>query len=192
MSQLPILETPRLRLFIPGPDDAERCISYLQENETHLRPWGPPILPSHFDLEHRRKQRAKAVEAALAGTRFGFALVLQDAGKDAPFLGFVNLTEIVRGVFQACFLGYDLAEKAQGHGYMTEACGAVIDFAFGALALHRLMANYSPTNARSAAVLRRLGFTIEGIAKDYLFINGAWRDHVLTSLTNPNPEAPEI
>jgi len=33
--------------------------------------------------------------------------------------------------------------------------------------------------------LLRLGFTREGIARDYLFIDGAWRDHVLTSLTHP-------
>jgi ribosomal-protein-alanine N-acetyltransferase len=46
------------------------------------------------------------------------------------------------------------------------------------------MANYRPQNERSARLLERLGFTREGLAKDYLFIDGAWRDHVLTSLTN--------
>jgi ribosomal-protein-alanine N-acetyltransferase len=29
--------------------------------------------------------------------------------------------------------------------------------------------------------LRALGFTVEGYARDYLFIDGAWRDHVLTA-----------
>ncbi|MBC7910537.1 MAG: alanine acetyltransferase, partial [Pyrinomonadaceae bacterium] len=28
------------------------------------------------------------------------------------------------------------------------------------------------------------GFTVEGYARDYLLIDGEWRDHVLTSLTN--------
>src|SRR5436309_3552164 len=78
-------------------------------------------------------------------------------GTTDELIGRANLNEIVRGVFQAAYLGYSLAEHAQGHGYMTEALRAVIDFAFGELNLHRLMANYIPENLRSAAVLKRLG-----------------------------------
>jgi ribosomal-protein-alanine N-acetyltransferase len=33
--------------------------------------------------------------------------------------------------------------------------------------------------------LQRLGFRVEGLARNYLYINGAWRDHVLTALTYP-------
>lgn len=68
---------------------------------------------------------------------------------------------------------------------MSEALQAVIAYAFGDLALHRLQANYQPANVRSARLLQKLGFEIEGQAKDYLFLDGAWRDHVLTSLRNP-------
>jgi len=50
--------------------------------------------------------------------------------------------------------------------------------------LHRIMANYVPTNERSASVLKKLGFQVEGYARDYLYLNGKWRDHILTSLTN--------
>jgi [ribosomal protein S5]-alanine N-acetyltransferase len=34
-------------------------------------------------------------------------------------------------------------------------------------------------------LLARLGFVVEGVAKEYLFIDGAWRDHVLTALRAP-------
>lgn len=54
------------------------------------------------------------------------------------------------------------------------------------------MANYMPANRRSAAVLDRLGFAIEGKAKAYLYLGGQWRDHVLTSLTNPASIVPQI
>jgi ribosomal-protein-alanine N-acetyltransferase len=69
---------------------------------------------------------------------------------------------------------------------MTEALGAVILYAFSDLRLHRLQANYLPRNERSARVLRRLGFVVEGVARDYLRIDGRWEDHVLTGLTNPD------
>jgi len=68
---------------------------------------------------------------------------------------------------------------------MSEALRAGDGFAFEELRLHRIMANYRPENERSARLLERLGFVREGIARDYLFVDGAWRDHVLTSLTHP-------
>ena len=45
------------------------------------------------------------------------------------------------------------------------------------------MANYMPINFRSAKLLHRLGFTVEGYAKNYLLINNRWEDHVLTALS---------
>jgi ribosomal-protein-alanine N-acetyltransferase len=48
------------------------------------------------------------------------------------------------------------------------------------------MASYLPHNQRSGKLLKRLGFVVEGYARDYLLINGLWQDHILTSLTNPN------
>ncbi len=47
-----------------------------------------------------------------------------------------------------------------------------------------------PARRIGAAVLARLGFRVEGLAKDYLFIDGAWRDHQLTALTNPGFSEP--
>jgi ribosomal-protein-alanine N-acetyltransferase len=95
----------------------------------------------------------------------------------------INLTEIVRGAFHACYLGFSLAADQQSLGYVREAARSVIAFAFDDLGLHRIMANYMPENARSAATLAALGFQKEGLARGYLYIAGAWRDHVLTALT---------
>jgi ribosomal-protein-alanine N-acetyltransferase len=98
----------------------------------------------------------------------------------------VNLNNVVRGVFAAAHLGYSVDAQDQGAGFGREAVGAVVQFAFERLRLHRVMANYQPTNERSARLLRRLGFVPEGFARDYLFIAGAWRDHVLTAKNNPD------
>jgi ribosomal-protein-alanine N-acetyltransferase len=64
---------------------------------------------------------------------------------------------------------------------MDEALAAGLDWAFGELGLHRVMANYLPRNERSGRLLARLGFEREGYAREYLKIAGRWEDHVLTA-----------
>ncbi len=104
-----------------------------------------------------------------------------------------NLThsQIFRKGFQAAYLGYGIDHDKQRQGLMFEAISAALDYVFNDRNLHRIMANYMPTNERSGNLLKRLGFRVEGYAKDYLLINGSWRDHVLTSLTNANWHHPE-
>ena len=106
-------------------------------------------------------------------------------GRSGPVVGVINLSQIVRGGFQAGIVGYSLDAGEQGRGLMCEGLLALIEYAFLDLGLHRVMANYRPENERSARVLERLGFEREGYAKEYLYIDGAWRDHVLTSLVRP-------
>ena len=64
---------------------------------------------------------------------------------------------------------------------MYDAIRHAVPAVMDALGLHRVMANYMPENARSAKVLERCGFVIEGFAESYLMIGGKWRDHILTS-----------
>src|SRR3546814_5111337 len=106
---------------------------------------------------------------------------------DGPVIGQVNFSNIVRGAFQAAHMGYQIDAECEGRGLMTEALRLAIDFMFARFGLHRIMANYIPDNHRSGRVLERLGFEKEGYARNYLFIDGAWRDHVLTALINPHP-----
>lgn len=86
-------------------------------------------------------------------------------------------------------MGYALAENEQGQGYMTEALQVAVEYVFKELNMHRVMANYIPQNQRSGNVLMRLGFVVEGYAREYLLINGQWQDHTLTSLTNKDWQA---
>lgn len=192
MNQVPELLTERLVLAIPGPRAAEACVRFNVENREHLAPWNPQMTARDIDAQAWRETLERLVESARNGTRYSFCIFDRRSGLDGPLLGYLNFNEIVRGVFQACYMGYALAESAQGRGYMTEAARAGIEFIFDQAGLHRVMANYMPANVRSAAVLQRLGFTIEGAARDYLFLAGAWQDHVLTSLTNPNSVVPRL
>lgn len=67
---------------------------------------------------------------------------------------------------------------------MVEALQPAIRYVFNERHLHRVMTNYMTENKRSAKLLQRLGFRIDGSSPDYLFVGGAWREHLMTSLTN--------
>ena len=47
--------------------------------------------------------------------------------------------------------------------------------------LHRIMATHLPQNLRCARLLRKLGFVVEGYARDFILMNGRWADVVLLS-----------
>jgi len=163
-------------------EDAPAIIRYLVDNREHLEPWEPLRADAFYTEAHWREQARKNREEAEQGRSLRLFLFPRDAPGEV--VGMVNLGEIVRGSFQACYLGYGLSAAYEGHGYMREALRAVIDHAFRELSLHRIMANYMPHNRRSTRTLRALGFVAEGYARDYLRIAGRWEDRVLTSLTN--------
>lgn len=150
-SDAPTLYTERLALTIPGEPAAEARVRFNHENQAHLAPWNPTMTGRDFDVRFWREALERFKAQAAQGTRYSFCIFERDRGLDGSLLGYVNFTEIVRGVFQACYMGYALSESAQGKGYMR---------------LHRIMANYMPNNARSAALLQRLGFSIEGSARN--------------------------
>ena len=101
-------------------------------------------------------------------------------------MGFCNFFNIMRGAFDACFLGYGLSEAAVGRGLMQKSLIVSCEAIFRNWNLHRIMANYDPENKKSESTLGAVGFVKEGYARDYLYYHGQWHDHVMTSLINKN------
>ncbi len=183
---LPELATARLTVRLARPGMEAAMARFLADNfEGHLDRWSPPAAPAFFTAGFWRERLALAVEEFRAGRSARFALQEAGSGERAPILGTCSYTNVVRGPLLACSLGYQIARSHQGRGLMVEALTATNAFVFDRLRLHRIMASYRPENSRSARVLERLGFAREGIARDFLFIDGAWRDHVLTALVHP-------
>lgn len=175
------LRTERLVLSRAKSRDANELLTYYLKNRAHLQPWKPSRSDDFYT--------AAALKSLLEGMdeqmRAGNAIHLLIRRPESRVLvGECNFTNIVRGPFQACHLGFSLAEDEQGHGLMHEALSVAIRFIFDECGLHRIMANYRPENHRSAQLLQRLEFENEGTARAYLKINGEWADHVLTSRIN--------
>jgi ribosomal-protein-alanine N-acetyltransferase len=106
---------------------------------------------------------------------------------DATLLGGLTISNVKRGVAQSASVGYWMGLPHSGRGHMTSALRAVVPFAFGTLALHRLEAACLPHNAPSSRVLEKAGFRREGTARRYLKINDIWQDHDLYALLHDDP-----
>jgi ribosomal-protein-alanine N-acetyltransferase len=182
------IETSRLVLRLPSADEAEAAAEFQRRCRAGFAPWEPPRPESFYTAAFWRGRLSEHRAEAEAGR--SLSLFLFAHGEPARALGFAHFSQIVRGPFQACYLGYGIDPAAQGQGLMAEALGAGLDVVFTRLLLHRVMANYRPENVRSARLLARLGFVVEGLARDYLFIDGAWRDHVLSARINPAAPPP--
>ena len=179
------LDTARLVLREPEESDARTLLAYAKRNEPRFARWEPALVD---DVAHHLRwvQWRRGESAVYAG----LGLLALDRGDPDALVGIVNLYGIVASPTYSAMLGYSLDRAYEGKGYAREGVGAMIAHAFGPLNLHRLVANYHPANERSGALLRRLGFVVEGYARDQLYLRGTWRDHVLTSLTNPSWKPP--
>lgn len=174
------IETARLVLRPPADRDFESWASLRERSRDFLAPWEPawPDDSLTRDSYRRRVRRFHQNWRSDAG----YALFIFHRTTSA-LLGGVTLSNVRRGVAQSASLGYWIGAPYAGRGVMGEAARAgVLPFAFDTLKLHRLEAACLPHNERSRRLLLRTGFQEEGLARKYLCIDGAWRDHTLFGL----------
>ncbi|MBN4075149.1 MAG: hypothetical protein COA71_00920 [SAR86 cluster bacterium] len=160
--------------------DADLLSAYHLKNAEHFRKWEPKHEADYYSAGQLKKRLSSFIVAQNEDRAAYFVAI--DNGK---VLAHCSLTNIIYGPLKGCHIGYGVAKSFEGTGLMTKVCQHAINYAFSKLALNRLMAAYMPFNSRSETLLKKLGFTQEGLARKYLQINGSWEDHVLTSLINP-------
>ena len=187
---LPVLTTARLRVAHVEPGYEAETVAFFTRNRQHFARWDPPAPADFYSVDFWERSIARSIEEFVADRAVRFDLfdttgVDEASGVRQRVIGRLGFSQIFRGPFQACTLGYQIDGAYEGKGLMREALTAAIAYIFDVKGLHRIQANHLPENARSAGLLARLGFVREGLAKDYLFIGDAWRDHVLNALVNP-------
>ncbi|MGL5287299.1 MAG: ribosomal protein S5-alanine N-acetyltransferase [Aeromonas sp.] len=181
MQRLPHLVTPHAELTVLPPERAELVLDYYLRNRDHLEPWEPLRPAGFYTLTYWNHRLRDSYQQCFNGSAINLA-ALDGSGN---MIASCNFTNIIHGVFQACYLGYSIDQRYQGKGLMQELLTSAIDYMFTGQQLHRIMASYMPRNERSGRLLEKLGFEKEGLARDYLMINGRWEDHVMTALINP-------
>ena len=175
----PVIETERVVLRAPQMSDYPAWAELRATSRDFLVPWEPLWALDELSRASFRRR----VRHYLHDMRedMGYALFVHDTQSKA-LVGGITLCNVRRGVTQSCTLGYWVGAAHAKQGYITAAVRAVVPFVFDSLKLHRLEAACLPTNTASMRLLKRVGFTREGLARRYLRINGDWRDHVLYAL----------
>lgn len=172
-------ETNRIIIRLANERDAEKLADYYSINRRFLISWEPTRDKSHYlasGWDHRLRYMGELHRQESA---FHFILLTLTENE---IIGVANFSNVIRGAFNACFLGYSVGEKWQGKGYMSEALTETLRYMQRQQGMHRIMANYMPHNLRSGRLLAKHGFEREDYAKNYLKINQEWRDHILTAL----------
>lgn len=167
------LKGKNVELRVLTPEDCEEILDYYKRNKQHLKNYEPARDEIFFTLDVQRKILAEGYKQFLNGTSINCGIY-----KENDFIGKIQMSNIVYGVFRSAFVGYSIDEQHQGKGYMKEALNLMLNYAFDDLELHRIEASTLVDNIKSQRVLKSCGFTEIGINKQYLFINGGWRDHV--------------
>jgi [ribosomal protein S5]-alanine N-acetyltransferase len=189
----PLLRGDGLYLRPAGPADFSSWSRLRAVSRGFLEPWEPTwpdddLTRTAFRRRLRRQDEDMARDEA-------YSFLIFDYVSD-ELLGGITLGGVRRGVSQNGTLGYWMGAPHAGKGRMTRAVAATVDFAFSKLRLHRVEAACIPENTPSIALLQRNGFQREGYAREFLKIDGAWRDHLLFALVEvdarPRLSAPNL
>lgn len=181
-------------VFLRAPDagDWESWAALRSESREFLTPWEPlwpndDLTRTAFRRRIRRYQRDIRDDIA-----YPFFIFRRS---DRALVGGITVSNIRRGVTQACSVGYWIGEAHTRRGYMRDALRTVVVHGLKDLGFHRVEAACLPHNHASQALLKQTGFTEEGYARKYLRINGSWQDHVLFGILEtdlPLPDYPAV
>ncbi|WP_295010685.1 GNAT family N-acetyltransferase [uncultured Microbacterium sp.] len=163
----------RLRPLRPG-DGAPLATAY-RRNRAHLAPWEPARTEDFYTASRQTRAVSHTLREVSVGR--SAAYVLSD--DEERIVGRVNLSDVVRGAFDSCHLGYWIDATLTGRGLAQRAVAEVARRARDEWGLHRIQAATLLHNAASQRVLRATGFSEIGCAPRYLRIAGEWQDHLL-------------
>ena len=157
------LRTARLVLRPWRAEDAAAMLPILETNWAHLSPWIPARVATPA-LVPELAERLAGFGAAFAGDReWRYGMFTNEGDR---MLGEVSLFprassgRVPLAEADRAELGYWLRADETGRGYVTEAVGVVLELARTMPQLQQVEIRCDARNAASAAVPRRLGFTL--------------------------------
>ncbi|XUV83968.1 GNAT family N-acetyltransferase [Enterobacter sp. TMH.L2] len=176
-----MIETPRLILSPPSPEDAPALLGIFSDPQVmkywNTAPWCSLDDALRFiDRRTAEMQDRSALTLCIRDKQSG-----QLAGKCMLFSFDFHS--------RRAEIGFGLGREHWGKGLVNEAAEALISYAFKVLHLRRIEAEIDPGNQASAAALQKLGFAQEGLLRQRWEINGVISDSALFGLLAADKKA---
>ena len=176
------LISKRLLLKVLNKNYAHQVLDYYIRNKSFLEPWEPLHKPSFYTLSVQKELLSLELSKMKSHSCIRYWIFKK---KDpTTIIGTISYSNIIKGCFSSCSLGYKLDNEETGKGYMKEALELTIPFVLKHYDLHRIEANIMPSNTPSLNLIKSFNFEEEGLAKKCLRINGRWEDHIRMALIN--------
>ncbi|MCB9337913.1 MAG: GNAT family N-acetyltransferase [Lewinellaceae bacterium] len=164
-----------LSLHLARPELAGPVFAVVDAHRAYLREWLPWVDPTKTEEDTNTFIR-ESMQHNTNGTRLTTFIL---SGEEvAGSLGVV----LFNRDHKKCEVGYWLREDLQGRGIMTKALACFCEHLFTAKSMNRIEILIASGNERSKGVPKRLGFKMEGVLRQALFMYGKYYNVELYSL----------
>ena len=156
-------------------EDAHSIFALVEKNRSYLREWLPwldfntSVADSETFIQDSLNQATK---------QSGLVMTICYQNSICGVIGFNSINSLHR----VCEIGYWIDADHQGLGIITKSTRALIKLAFEDLAMNKVCIPVAEQNTRSRAVPEKLGFKIEGVARDAEWLYDHYVNHVLYAL----------
>jgi ribosomal-protein-alanine N-acetyltransferase len=168
-----------MNITIPKPGDFAEYRALRLASADYLQASEPTWRDDELSAD-RFRQRLKSQQAE-RDRGLGYAFFLRNDG--GQLVGGMTIGPVRRGPLQSASVGTWIGKPFVGRGHAIRATAWGLRFAFKVLSLRRIEASVLVDNYTSIRGLEFLGFKKEGLARDFMSINGVWKDHLLYAIT---------
>jgi [ribosomal protein S5]-alanine N-acetyltransferase len=171
---VPLIRADNIDLRPTTEADIDGLFEMLSNPEV-MKYWGRPCLKDRSEA----KEYFESIQTHVADrSAMQWAIVRRS---DKQFMGTCTLWHFDWNN-QRCEVGYGLARRFWGQGFMQQAIRAMIQYAFQTLNLHRIEADVDPENAKSLRLLEGIGFQREGYLRERWLVEGRVMDAIYLGL----------
>lgn len=167
------IETDRLILRVLTAESAPLTARFYHENWDYLAQWEPNVTAEFGNPAFQQQLLRYETEEREKGSHLRYWYSL----KDQPDLlcGSVCFQDIQYHPLCRCHIGYKQSRQACGQGYATEAAQAAICHLARDGGFQQFSAMVEPHNQASIRLLTRLGFHMDDVVPDYVYLRGGWQ-----------------
>ena len=167
------------RIYLRAVEPEDMDIMYEMENDPSM--WDI----SNFTVPYSRYVLRQYIEGSQCDVFVDKQLRLMIVSKsDHDILGTIDITDFVP-LHSRGEVGIAVHKDYRRQGYATDALKLLCEYAFGFLSLKQLYAHVAVDNEVCLKLFASCGFTQCGLLKNWLQVEGCYKDAVLLQCLNP-------